>query len=374
MRAPAVVLRALRTLQGDSVPVFSFFVRGRDIVRLADINRLERNERGLQGFQRGSIAKHVKAIADYLDSGKVLFPNAIILALSARVRFVRARGTKPDGVYEAAEIGTLYLPIDDTGPRAGWIVDGQQRSLALARCRNSDIPVPVVAFACDELDVHREQFILVNRARPLPARLVDELLPEVGGYIPRDLSLNQLPSALVNMLNSATASPFLNLIRRQSTKGVASAVVTDRALVSAIRKRIHSPLGALASFKPSDDGAIDVEGMLNALMIFWRAVRETFPKAWGLPPEKSRLMHGVGIEAMSALMDRLMIRAVTSSQPEQYLREALRAIAPACAWTAGRWPDLGLAWNELENTPKAIRLLTEQLVRLDFGTTIRQVA
>ena len=45
------------------------------------------------------------------------------------------------------------------------------------------------------LIVQREQFILVNKAKPLPTRLINELLPETGGIVlPRDLSARKVPS------------------------------------------------------------------------------------------------------------------------------------------------------------------------------------
>jgi hypothetical protein len=40
------------------------------------------------------------------------------------------------------------------------------------------VPAPAVAFVADSLNVHREQFILIHKARPLPERLINELLPE----------------------------------------------------------------------------------------------------------------------------------------------------------------------------------------------------
>ena len=40
--------------------------------------------------------------------------------------------------------------------------------LAIKKSNASELVVPVVAFEAASLDVQREQFILVNRARPLP--------------------------------------------------------------------------------------------------------------------------------------------------------------------------------------------------------------
>ena len=78
----AIVVRALHTTQGDGFDVYAFFIKGGDIVRIADISRVERDEAdALKGFQRPEIRSHVKGIVDYLDQGNVLFPNSIILAM-----------------------------------------------------------------------------------------------------------------------------------------------------------------------------------------------------------------------------------------------------------------------------------------------------
>ena len=127
-----LVIRALRTQQGDGLTVYAFFVKGKDIVRVADISRIERsNTENLKGFQRTEIKTHVKGIVDYLNHGQVLFPNAIILAMYPEVIFKASRGTKPTGDESIAESGTLTIPIHTVGSRVAWIVDGQQRLTSL---------------------------------------------------------------------------------------------------------------------------------------------------------------------------------------------------------------------------------------------------
>ena len=44
----------------------------------------------------------MNSIVEFLDSGPVLFPNAIILALSPDVDFVSARGRRPDKMSRSA--------------------------------------------------------------------------------------------------------------------------------------------------------------------------------------------------------------------------------------------------------------------------------
>src|SRR5690349_17816079 len=213
-----IVVRALRTRQGGGLDVYAFFIKGANILTVADITRIERDETDeLKGFQRAEIRNHVKGIIDYLNQGNVLFPNSIILALSPEVRFAASRGPRPSGDSEIADAGTLSIPIYEEGRRVAWIVDGQQRSLALSQAANRNIPVPVVGFVSDDLEIQREQFILVNKAKPLPSRLINELLPETRSILlPRELSLRKVPSELCGLLNRDPSSPFHCLIKRPS--------------------------------------------------------------------------------------------------------------------------------------------------------------
>ena len=48
-----LVLRALKTRQGNGVDVYAFFLHGSDITRVADISRVSRDETDqVKGFQR----------------------------------------------------------------------------------------------------------------------------------------------------------------------------------------------------------------------------------------------------------------------------------------------------------------------------------
>jgi DGQHR domain-containing protein len=363
--ALGVLVRALHARQGDK-DVYSFFMPGRDITRIADIIRVARDESdALKGFQRKEIRNHVRSIVLYLNQMNVLFPNAITLAFSPEVRFTQSRGPKPPGLTSSTQAGILSIPIRDEGERVGWIVDGQQRSLALAQSRNNALAVPVVAFISNNLQLNREQFILMNKARPLPGRLINELLPETGDILlPKELASRRIPSELCNYLAREKQSPFHGLIRRLSDSGKTGAVVIDTAIVKMIRNSINSPLGALAPYKAAGNQKADLQTMFAILCNYWSAVKSVFPQAWGLPPTKSRLMHSAGIEAMGILMDKVLARHAGKRGEHQSIKADLAKLAPHCAWTEGSWEVINLEWNEIQNNPKHIRALSDVLVRL----------
>lgn len=359
--------RALKILQHDDVPLYLFTLAAEEVDLVADVARIGRNEAGkLIGYQRPEKRRHVKQIQDYLDSANVLFPNGLILALPPEVRFKSSRGpATSDGL---AVSGTLEIPLSTgpDGPRPAWIVDGQQRSLALSRTKNKRIPVPIAGFVADTLELQREQFLRINTVQPLPVNLVTELLPEIARVPSAKMSTRQLPSALVDMLNQDPESPFVGLIKRASTEADAKrqAVVTDTGLVEALKESLESPSGVLFPYRNIATGTTDTEAIRRVLLTYWTAVRHTFPEAWGLPATKSRLMGGVGIRAMGRLMERVMAHVdINSDNPIKEAEIELELVADDCCWTKGVWPELGLPWDELQNTPRHISALSNFLAR-----------
>ena len=359
------MVRALHTTQGEGLDVYAFFIKGADIVRVADISRIERDATdALKGFQRPEIRQHVKGIVDYLNQGDVLFPNAIILAMSPDVKFAASRGTRPTGDARVSESGTLTLPIYDEGQRVAWIVDGQQRAIALSQAQHRNLAVPVIGFVSDKLSVQREQFILVNKAKPLPTRLINELLPETSAIVlPRDLVARKVPTELVNLLNQDPASPFYRLLKRASDRASSGAVVTDTALVTVVKNSLSNPLGALAPFKSiGREGSGDIEGMYRILCTYWTAVKAVFPDSWGKDPKQSRLMHSAGLLAMGLLMDAVYARLAPDADVPTVQRE-IEKVAPMCRWSKGTWDTLGMAWNDIQNTTPHVKKLQDALVR-----------
>lgn len=355
---------ALRLRQSKAQPVFLFSLKANEILRIADVSRISRDDAGaLLGYQRPAVKRHVDDIVAYLEEDTVLFPNSIIIAFTGDVRFL------PDVRGKQSEPGTpglLEIPLPENGQaKPGWIVDGQQRVLALSQSSKQNLPVPVSAFLTDDVALQRDQFLRINNTKPLPRGLINELLPSLASPLPAKLQRKKIPSDLCDHLNDDPDSPFFGLIRRPSTpkQKRKQAVVTDTSLLLAIEESLNAPTGSLFCYHNLATGKADLDAIYRVLQVYWTAVRDTFPAAWGLPAQKSRLMHGVGIRSMGRLMDRVM-RAIDPVQPNaaEQVSEELRPLRSLCRWTSGAWEGLGgMSWNELQNTPQHVRLLAAYL-------------
>lgn len=372
----SLIRRALCIAQTSDYPLYIFTLKAEEILNVGDISRVSRDHAGkLIGYQRPEVRKHIQEIIEYLNTDAAVFPNPIIMALSSRVHFKKIRGDRLPG-DELGITGTLTIPMAENGrPKPAWIVDGQQRAVALSRMRRKDFPVPITAFVADTVKVQRDQFLRINNTRPLPRGLVTELLPDVDSPLPPRLAIRRAPSELCDVVNTDERSPLRGMLRRASTdkSQTALAVITDTGFVDLIKDSLTTSSGCLFPYRDVGRNETDFDGILHALYTFWDAVRDTFPDAWGKPATKSRLMHGAGIRAMGRLMDRIL-GIVDPRQPgaPALIREHLALIAPHCRWTSGTWDELNMRWNDVENTPRDIQALSNYLIRVHRNAQAEQ--
>ena len=359
--------RVLQLAQSKDSAIYLFALTGEELLAVADVSRISRDEAGkLIGYQRPEVKRHVRDIVEYLDGPDVLFPHAVIVAFSSKVRFVGSRGPNvTDGLSKA---GDLFIPLpgDSGDAKPGWIVDGQQRALAVSKSNRKGLPIPVCAFITDDIERQRDQFLRINNSKPLPRGLVTELLPEVSAPITANTSASKLPSALLNSLNNEKDSPFRGLIKRASTAEADKehTVIPDGPLLKVLRESLVQPSGCLFVYRNLASNEADVDKIWFTEVTYWTAVKRAFPEAWGLPPGQSRLMHSAGLTAMSRLMDRIMPHIdLRSGNPVAAVVEELETIKPSCRWTEGTWEALDLKWNEVENVSRHVRGLTNFLVR-----------
>lgn len=355
-----IVVPAIEIVQGRGRKVFAFPVDGKLLPRFASVTRIARTEsEGVTGYQRPEVLSHISQIRKYLESDDPMLPNAIVVAFDRSVSF------KPVSLTASAEhgrLGALHIPLPpEGGATPGLIVDGQQRSAALREAQVKRFPVFVVGFIAEDEAEQREQFLLVNSTKPLPKGLLYELLPSIDAPLPEALARRRFPAALLERLNHDANSPFYGLI---STPTAPKGVVKDNSVLRMLENSLTD--GALFRYRRAHSDGGDIETMLRILKTFWHAVSETFAAAWGLPPKKSRLMHGAGIISLGFVMDAITDRHRTVSVPTgNQFRKDLALIADDCRWTDGYW-DFGagnhVKWCELQNTSRHIQLVTDYVL------------
>jgi DGQHR domain-containing protein len=352
---------ALEIQQTPQRTLYTFAVDGKTLPKFAAVSRLRRDDDAqLAGYQRPEVISHIAGIRNYIESADPMLPNAIVVALDCRVRFESSQHSAL-GCYSRA--GELVIPIDPEWSEAdkpGWIVDGQQRAAAVREAKVDSFPLCVTAFIADSVVEQRTQFILVNSTKPLPKGLVYELLPETEATLPKQLRFRRLPARLLQRMNHGRNSPLWHMI---NTPTVPEGVIKDNSMLRMLENSLTD--GALYCLRNPYEGTGDLDAMLDVLNAFWDAAAMVFPDAWGLPPRRSRLMHGVGIAGMGFVMDAICDRFLPASFPTtEEFAEDLAVLEPVCHWTSGLW-DFGAIqrkWNDLQNTPRDIQLLTDHLL------------
>jgi DGQHR domain-containing protein len=356
LRLPAIEVR-----QGPNRTLYSFAVDGKQLPTFATVSRVHRDEQAeIQGYQRPEVLSHIASIRRYLESTDPMIPNALVIAFDKRVRF-EPSARRVRGSYSTP--GVLVIPVDPDAAdedKPGWVVDGQQRTAAIREARVDNFPVCVTAFITDSDADQRSQFILVNSTRPLPKGLIHELLPTTAGALPVALQLRRFPSYLLGRLNYDADSPLNNMIHTPTTP---TGVIKDNSILRMLENSLSD--GALYRYRAPASGEGDADAILDMVKAFWTAVRRVFPEGWDLPPRRSRLMHGVGIVSLGFVMDAIADRDPDSHPGVDVFMSELSLLEDICHWTSGAWnfgPQNQRKWNDLQNTPRDIQLLTNYLL------------
>ena len=357
LRVPAIEVR-----KGNDYALYTLAIDGKVVSSFATVSRVRRTEGGdLEGYQRPEVRKHIDEIRAYVETADALLPNAIVLAFDRRVRF-------EPGVIDPTAIGpglpgTLIIPIDPSLPperRPGFVVDGQQRLAAIRDANIDSFPICLAAFITDEPRRQVEQFILVNSSKPLAKSLIYQLLPDTHTRFPALYARRRFPAYLLDRLNRDNDSPLHGKIQTPTSP---EGIVKDNSILKMLENSLSD--GVLYRYHQSD-GQEQAEPLLELLKDFWGAVSQVFADAWGLPPRRSRLMHGAGIVSLGFLMDTIADRHRDGvSLSLRTFANDLRPLKPLCRWTDGYWdfgPGQQRRWNELQNTHSDIQLLTNYLL------------
>jgi len=353
-------LPALEIKQGPSRVLYSFAVDGKLLPNFATVSRIHRSEEQLiQGYQRPEVMSHISEIRNYIESEDPMIPNALVIAFDHRVRF-EPSDVQPFGPGYS-RTGMLVIPIDESIPedeRPGWIVDGQQRAAALRDAQVNRFPICVTAFLTDDPREQREQFILVNSTKPLPKGLIYELLPTTEARLPSLLQRRRFPAFLLDRLNHEEDSPLRGMIQTPTNP---AGFIKDNSILRLIENsETDGVIHRLARGKENEA----VANILAVIKNYFTAVAEVFEDAWGITPRRSRLMHGAGIVSMGLVMDAISDRFRRERLPSyEDFRSDLLPLRDVCRWTDGYWDFRPpRKWNEIQNTSKDIKLLSDYLL------------
>ncbi len=370
-RGAVIELEALEARQGSGespVRVYAALVDGKQLHRFTAVSHVRRGEaREILGYQRQRVQSHIAEIRAYLESHRPMIPNAICVAFDERVRFEEGgRG----------RTGRLVIPINEAWSereKPGLVVDGQQRCAAIQDANVERFEIFMVAFITSNDCEQREQFIRVNSTKPLPRSLIHELLPATQTKLTRSLQRRRFPAKVLEHLNYDAESPLQGMIQTHTN---ATGVIKDTSILGMVESSLTD--GALYRFRDPQTGDGEIEPIVTVLGAYWSAVRDTFQDdGWGLPPRRSRLMHGVGIASMGSLMDTMSAAHYWAEGIQvgyDLFRDELEQMKARDIfhWTSGSWefgPDHRRRWNELQNTGKDIRLLTDHL-RVKYNTEV----
>lgn len=357
LRVPAIEVR-----QGSDRTLYTFAIDGKLVPSFATVSRIRRPDGSLQGYQRPEVLSHIAEIRRYLESSAPMIPNAVVIAFDTQVAFEADPPNDANMPYTRP--GTLVIPLsagesDESKP--GFIVDGQQRLAAIREARIESFPIFVTAFITNDLRQQTEQFILVNSTKPLPKGLIYELLPSTDATLPTLLQKRRFPAYLLDRLNRDVESPLREKIQTPTNP---AGVIKDNSMLRMLENSLTD--GALYRYRGLNEAEADTGSMLAVLRSFWGAVAEVFDTAWGVPPKRSRLMHGAGIVSMGFVMDAIAERKRgVDPWHEEHFRSDLLPLRDVCRWTDGYWdfgPGQQRKWNEIQNTGKDIQLLSNYLM------------
>lgn len=168
-----------------------------------------REEDPMTGFQRVLDKRRAQDIADYIDTGLGMIPNAIILS------------AQPDAEIEILERGKT-IQFNDS-PRSFLIIDGQHRVFGFALAKADFLRVPVIVFNGLSKAEESKLFIDVNtKQRPVP----NELLLDIKKLADYEDDQEKLLGRLFDLFNDSALSPLIGLMSPNAKKKGAISRVT----------------------------------------------------------------------------------------------------------------------------------------------------
>lgn len=352
---------ALKVEQGCNVALFVTTMNIAEIESICTISRIFRSsDNMLKGYQRPELRRHVDNIAAYIESDNSVIPNSIIMCLKSKTDVK----LNSDGSHE------LIIPNE---ANSAVLVDGQQRVAALKQSGRQDFYYPVCILVNDDSEFERQQFLLINSAKPLSRSLIYELLPHASGVFNEELTRRRLPSLIIQLLNYDPDSSLNNLVKLTTNP---EGLIADNSLMKMVDNSLRE--GALYDVCEMTDGTYSAnhcDEAVTLLSSYFSAVREVFYDDWGKKPKDSRLFHGVGIISLGQLFDEIYYSYQVKNQQEvffEYCVKQLFLLKPYCSWSHGYWEfgkdtdgeKIVRKWNQLQNLSQDISMVTRYLTTI----------
>ncbi len=344
-------LLATETQLGDGSSRYHFPCNGRIIRAIAKVDRLDAIAG--TGNQRNEVTKHVAQIAEGIKGGTQV-PNSILLVIDetrvseeddAPESFVRVTPldawveiTVPDDSTRIAQT-TRTVELDFPFRLAAFdeekpalLVDGQQRTAALALIDVDDVPnfvLSVNAVRADQEQAKRV-FQVANTTVKISTEFSRALMAAMSDT-PDYLRSEQARAQAVKMLGLEDKdSPFYGLVQHPGTQR------TPRPPI-AYNSMFHVVTAFAKSALPIDeDAAVLAATVKKAFQI----VKDAWPLAWGKKPSESRLMHGAGLRAIGQLLaTKLTMFCFEGSDLDDAkvwdaLKESIARLQPLIIWSS----------------------------------------
>jgi len=336
---------------------------GKDAFSFAEVSKVSRNDEGkLEGHQRGEESKHIKTIRTYVEQEGAFIPNSVIIAFDNTVIFKKT----------GEDTGIVHIPkLDDESiPKPGFIIDGQQRLTAIRKADVVRFPIMVNAFFYEEETELLQQFMNVNSAKPIKKDLIFEMSALASESAEKYIALIMEELNFGLPVGDNSTYPLLGKIIFESTVG---GFIPRRSIVLVINNSLNSE-GLMAFIaENAENGDEFLDYSIDQLNYFFTAIAQTWPGEWGEKPESSRLLHGAGLFALGRMMDEifrfyLSIRDndVPLLPPSYFYYDELQLIAEKCHWSSGFWKfsaDKEVYWKDLQNLSQDKRMLSEYLLK-----------
>lgn len=373
---------------------FQFSIEGRLVRSIAKIDRLVVLEGGeASGTQREEIKRHVDDIRKGVEGGTEI-DNAILIALPTdAVAFDPSEGEElQDEIIvfrgrsnwssktvsglngEPVELQRVRLveiefPFRNAmfdSEKSAILVDGQQRTAGMLLASFEKRPAISVAVNLIIGDEGRAKssFLVSNSTVPIKKDLLSALVADLDSeFVPGNLTKDELPARVVKSL-ALDEGVFKSLVNYSGLHRDTRPPIAYQTMRAVVDTFLSSP--ALKEAADSNNVAI-IRGVIDTA---FEEVRKVWPKAWGLPPKESRLMHGAGLRVVANYVANDILKALPTpienlSAFGQVVAACMQKLRPRIVWSKAEFDNATAAAKDfyltkldtLENTGKSIKSL-----------------